>query len=121
MKARSVALLQQVKFVLMVKDMQRAARFYRNMIGLTVAHESSHWTELKFGDVIVALHAGGSAEQTETGLSFQVSDVAAVCQRVARGGGTIIKNPELRPGEPIKLAAAADTERNQFMLTEYVG
>ncbi|MFP6693564.1 MAG: VOC family protein, partial [Pirellulales bacterium] len=102
-------MLQQVKFVLMVKDMHRATQFYRDVIGLKVACESSHWTELKFGDAVVALHAGGSAERTETGLSFQVSDVAAVCQRVAQGGGTIVKNPESRPGEPIKLAAAADT------------
>jgi predicted enzyme related to lactoylglutathione lyase len=112
--------LQVVKFMLYAQDMGRGVAFYRDVVGLEVALETEHWSELKHGDAVVALHGGGTGEQRKTGLSFQVADVEGACAELAAGGGLIVKAPESRPGEPIKLAECADPEGNVFMVTEYV-
>ena len=38
-----------------------------------------------------------------------------------RGGGRVLKSPEDRPGEPIKLAHLSDTKGNGFTMSLYVG
>jgi predicted enzyme related to lactoylglutathione lyase len=114
-------ILESVKFMLMAQDMKRAVRFYRDVIGLEVKFESSEWTELAFGDAIVALHGGGTGKDVKTGLSLQVRDIVAGCRELEAGGGRILSPPHHRPGEPIKLAEVRDTEGNAFSLTQYVG
>ena len=107
--------------MLMAQDMNRAIRFYRDVLGLDVKFESREWTELVFGDAIIALHGGGTGSRQQTGLSIQVKDIAAACKEVEGGGGKIVTRPQARPNEPIKLAEAMDTEGNLFSLTQYVG
>lgn len=113
--------LQVVKFMLFAQDMDRGVAFYRDVIGLEVGLHTPHWSELKHGDAVVALHGGGSGARTKTGLSFQVADVEAAVQEIAKGGGEVVLAPEDRPGERIKLAECADPEGNVFMVTQYVG
>lgn len=113
--------IEAVKYMLMAQDMDRGVAFYRDVIGLEVSLHTPHWSELKHGDAIVALHGGGSGDFQKTGLSFQVADIEAACAEIKAGGGTIRKEPEAREGEPIKLADATDPEGNGFMVTEYVG
>lgn len=114
-------IVESVKFMLMAEDMHRAIRFYRDVIGLEVKFESPEWTELTFGDAVVALHGGGTGAYRKTGLSLQVKSIAAACKEIEAGGGKIASPPMARPGEPIKLAEVLDTEGNAFSLTEYVG
>ena len=111
--------IQSVKYMLMAQDMHRAIRFYRDVIGLEVKFESPEWSELVFGDAIVALHGGGTGALRTTGLSLQVKDIRAACAEVEAGGGRIASPPMERPGEPIILAEVIDPEGNQFSLTEY--
>lgn len=112
--------VEAVKYLLMVQEMERAIAFYRDALGLAVRSESPRWTELAFGDAVVALHGGGTGARSRTGLSVQVSDLAAACHAVAAAGGEVVREPEARPGEPIRLAAVVDTEGNELMLTERV-
>ncbi|MEK6261350.1 MAG: VOC family protein [Planctomycetota bacterium] len=112
--------IRAVKFMLMAQDMPRAVAFYRDVLGLTLSFESEHWSELTFGNAIVALHGGGTGATTRTGLSIQVTQLDAACQRVAAGGGSIVEPPQSRPGEPIRLAIVADPEGNEFYLTELI-
>ena len=113
--------IECVKYMLFAQDMTRAVAFYRDVLGLTPTVESEHWSELKHGDAIVALHGGGDGSRNKTGLSFQVRDAEAACREAAQGGATVERQPESRPGEPIKLADLVDPEGNTFMITEYVG
>jgi predicted enzyme related to lactoylglutathione lyase len=113
--------LESVKYMLMAQNMDRAIRFYRDVIGLEVKFESPEWTELAFGDAIVALHGGGKGIYQKTGLSLQVRDIAEACKQVQAGGGKVASQPVTRPGEPIKLAEVMDTEGNAFALTQYIG
>ncbi len=113
--------VESVKCMLMAQDMDRAVRFYRDVIGLKVAFESREWTELTFGNAVIALHGGGTGNYQKTGLSLQVRDIALACKELEAGGAKIASPPQTRPGEPIKLAEVLDTEGNAFSLTEYVG
>lgn len=114
-------LVEQIKFLLMVQDMNRALAFYRDVFELRADTRSEHWSEMSFGDAIVALHGGGGDEERTTGLSFQVSDLEGTCQQVVEAGGSVISEPASRPGEPIKLAQVRDTEGNQIAVTQFVG
>ena len=78
--------IEAIKIILMVEEMGRAIAFYRDAIGLEVIQESAMWSELAWGDAVVALHAGGPVVETrETGLSIQVSDLETACRRAERG------------------------------------
>ena len=110
--------VQGVTYMLMAQDMDRAVSFYRDLIGLGLRFSSPMWSELTFGDAIVALHGGGSGELRRTGLNFQVEDLDSAVREVERGGGRVTREPEDRPGEPIRLAEVIDTEGNAFGLTE---
>jgi predicted enzyme related to lactoylglutathione lyase len=114
-------LVESIKYMLMAQDMDRAVRFYRDVIGLKVQFDSPEWTELTFGSAIVALHGGGTGVYLKTGLSLQVKDLVSACKEIEAGGGKIATPPQTRPGEPIKLAEVVDTEGNAFSLTQYVG
>ncbi len=114
-------LVESIKYMLMAQDMDRAVRFYRDVIGLEVQFQSPEWTELTFGDAVVALHGGGGGTYRKTGLSIQVRDIASACKEIEAGGGKIAMSPQTRPGEPIKLAELVDTEGNAFSLTQYIG
>lgn len=110
-----------IKHVLWARDMDRAMDFYTGVLALSQRFASPAWSELGWGDAIIALHGGGETSPVQTGLSIQVQDLDAACERVAEKGGSLINPPVSRPGEPIKLATVADTEGNHLMLTQYVG
>ncbi len=106
------------KFVIMVADMARALRFYRDALGLAPAYESPHWCELSVGGAVIALHGGGGeGARTRTGITLQVDDLAAATEAVRRAGGGVAGEPRERRSEGIVLADVVDTEGNAFTLT----
>ena len=113
--------LQKIKYLLLVQDMQRALAFYSSVFGLVPTVESEWWSELTFGDSIVALHGGGDPSHRSTDLSLQVDNIVAACRLIRENGGSIVAEAEKREGEPIVLATFADTEGNIVMLTQWVG
>ena len=113
--------VEQVIYMLRAQDMERAIAFYGEVIGLNVRTQSPEWSELTFGDAVVALHGGGTREYKETGLSIQVSDIQQACEEVVSGGGQLRSGPTDRPGEPIKLAHLSDTEGNGFTFIQVAG
>ena len=113
--------LEKIKYLLMAQDMQRALTFYNAVFGLTASVESDFWSEMNFGDSIVALHGGGDGSRNSTDLSFQVDNIVAACKLVRDNGGRIVTEPDKRPEEPIVLGTFADTEGNEVMLTQWVG
>ena len=112
--------VEGVTYMLMAQDMDRAVAFYREVVGLGLRFSSPMWSELTFGDVVVALHGGGSGELNRTGLSFQVEDLDSAVREIEHGGGRVTREPEDRPGEAIRLAEVVDTEGNTLAMTEMV-
>jgi predicted enzyme related to lactoylglutathione lyase len=101
-------MIEAIKFVLMVRDMGRAVAFYRDAMGLQLVLQSALWSELARGDDRVR----------GTGLSFQVDDIRAACERAVAGGAALQRGPEHRPGDPVALAELVDPEGNVFMLSQ---
>ncbi len=113
-------MIQAVKFVLWVRDMDRAVAFYRDAMGLRTLLETPLWSELAHGDAIVALHPGADEGVRPTGLSFQVDDIRAACERAVAGGAELRRGPAHRPGDPVELADLVDPDGNVFMLSQSV-
>lgn len=112
--------VQKTYFMLMAQDMDRALAFYEGALGLQRTLASPYWSELLSGAAVVALHGGGDGQRQRTGLGFEVDDLEAACASVRAHGGHIEKEPEARPGEPIRLAEARDPEGNVFSLAQHV-
>ena len=110
--------IQRILFTIKAQNMDRAIGFYTDVMGLEVKYRSPNWTELAYGDAVVALHGGSDGEFRGTGLGFTVADVEAACQEVTAGGGKVRSGPSERPGEPIILAQLADTEGNGFEMAQ---
>jgi len=104
--------------MLMVADMARAMRFYIEAFAVTVAINSPYWSEFVVAGATIALHPGGSGNETHTGLGFEVKDLDAALQRVTETGGRITSPPRDRPQERIRVAEIADTEGNLITVAE---
>ncbi len=108
-----------------VKEMDRALRFYRDVIGLAVVDESPYWSTLRCGGCIVALHilSPGMTEGAapHAGLNLHTDDLDAAVEEVAAGGGEIRFLREAGGGIPVRIAAITDTEGNALELRQYVG
>ena len=85
--------VEKVYYMLMAEDIDRAVSFYRDAVGLDVKSTSPGWSELTFGDATVALHVGGTGQQTKTGLGFVVSDIDAACREATGGGAKVLRGP----------------------------
>ena len=107
--------------MLMVADMTRALRFYTEAFAVTVLISSPHWSEFTIAGTTIALHPGGSGNETHTGLGFEVKDLDAALQRTTEVGGRITNQPRERPQERIRVAQIADTEGNVITVAEVTG
>lgn len=112
--------VQRVYFMLMAQDIERAVKFYSDLMGFDVKLQSEHWSELGNDDTVIVLHSGGHGEYRLTGLGFTVSNVSTACAEVILGGGRVIETPAKRKDEGIFLARLADPEGNGFTLTQRI-
>lgn len=112
---------QKVKFMLLAVNMRRAIKFYTSVLGFEEVFVSEFWSELSFGDAILALHGGHDGSKNPTGLSLQYEDVFDVAALIEKAGGKILEAPNQREGEPILLGRYRDAEGNEGFITQYVG
>ena len=108
--------VQKVKYVIWAADAERALHFYRDVFGGLITVMTPYWNEVEVAGATIGVHPGGEGKRTWTGLSFQVADVLAAAEEVAKGGGQLLKQPEPEDGF-VHLAMCADPEGNEFMLT----
>ena len=109
--------LSSVYVMLHAQDMDRAVAFWRDVMGLGVKTQSPEWTELTFGDTVIAFHGGGDGSENPSGLGFDSPDMDGLCEAIAAAGGTIRMPPTDRPEEGIRLAEFSDPEGNIVMLS----
>lgn len=108
--------------MVMVSDMNRSVRFYKELLGLKLKHESPYWTEFKTGDAIVALHSGrvkhavvdnpsrGPDFAGTCSLGFVVDNLDKTFRELNSKGATFAMPPTEREGEGIKLAICLDPD-----------
>ena len=114
-------LVERVKYVIWAADMDRAARFYCDLLGGRILRQNPAITEVGILESVIGIHSGGEGKRTWTGLSFQVADVVAGAAEVVAAGGQLTRQPEPENGEPPHLAMCIDPEGNEFMLTRKRG
>ena len=113
--------VQQVMYMLMVRDMERAVSFYTNVIGFRRRVVEPRWSELAFGDFTLALHiASGDGEQRkDSALSITVTGIESACREVEAAGGRVIKPPRESDFGGLRVAVVADTDGNHLELGEH--
>ena len=73
-----------IKFV---ANMEKAVKFYRDMLGLKVKYESPAWTEFVTGETTLALHPASSQNPAgKVELGFTVADVDAFYREMSAKG-----------------------------------
>jgi predicted enzyme related to lactoylglutathione lyase len=109
------------KTYVMAADMTRALRFYTEAFAVRVVISSPYWSEFTVAGSNIALHPGGSGDETRTGLGFEVKDLDAALQWATGVGGRVTSPPRERPQERIRVAEIADTEGNLITVAELLG
>jgi lactoylglutathione lyase len=97
--------VEKVKYVIWAADWQRCLAFYRDL-------------EIVIAGATIGVHGGGEGKRTWTGLSFQLDDLREGIARLSECGGSLTREPEDTPEEPIHLAMCLDPEGNEFMMTQ---
>lgn len=73
-----------IKFV---ADMDKAVKFYRDVLGLKLKFESPGWSEFVTGETTLALHPASDKNPAgKVELGFTVADVAAFYQEMSTKG-----------------------------------
>jgi predicted enzyme related to lactoylglutathione lyase len=112
--------LEKIKYLLLAQQMDRAVAFYQGVFALQPTELGHGWSELSFGNCIIALHGGGDGTAHPSDLSLQVDNIVAACRIIREHGGKILNEPHRREGEPIVMAIFRDPEGNEVMLTQAV-
>jgi len=98
----------QLRYVIKsVADMDKAVKFYREVLGLTLKFESPGWSEFMTGETTLALHPASTRIQPRrVELGFTVSDVEAFYRDMS-AKGVLFSMP------PQKLLATPELGREQ--------
>ena len=102
--------MKLVEVIVYTRDMNRAAAFYRETLGLEPDFESEHWTTFRTGACTFALHAGSEAPDP----TFQVDDADAERERLVAAGVEVTKIRE--PAAGLKVFDARDPDGNRFSI-----
>jgi catechol 2,3-dioxygenase-like lactoylglutathione lyase family enzyme len=99
--------------MLVVSDMERSVRFYRDLLGLELRFQSPYWSELDADTITLALHPEGSELRVSPGsgctFGFDVDDIQEVVGALRAGGVAVITEPH-RADFGGQLAAIADPD-----------
>lgn len=101
---------EKVKFMLMAANMNRAVKFYLDVIGLRSSSATSG-PSCPLAMPSLPCTAGTTGSKNPTGLSLQFEDVFEAANRIEAGGAKMIEPPVQREGEPMLFDAFRDRER----------
>jgi catechol 2,3-dioxygenase-like lactoylglutathione lyase family enzyme len=81
-----------------VSDLARAAKFYRDVLGLPqeIYSEEGQWAEFNCGNLTLSLKGGEKLPEPLAGghIALAVEDVHAACEELKRQGIRIVKEPQ---------------------------
>jgi lactoylglutathione lyase len=121
-------MMQNMLTMVMVSDMDRSVRFYRDTLGLKLRFQSPDWTEFDVSGTTFALHGGGKPglphgqEQLAgtASIGFTVDNVDMVYEDLKAKGARPVMSPTERPGEGIRLAVFVDPDGLAISLAQTV-
>jgi len=115
--------------MVMVSDMARSIRFYRDTLGLSLKFESPDWSEFQTGTTTLALHGGGKptsgvhepGEDMNAGtcsIGFNANDLDVVYEELKSKGVYFIMQPTVRKDEGIRLSVCLDPDGLPISIAE---
>ncbi|MEO9319454.1 MAG: VOC family protein [Nitrososphaera sp.] len=122
--------------ILLVSDMERSVKFYRDTLGLPLKNKSKDWTEFFKSDTVLALHPAKNKGNIKTGsamlVGFEVSDLDSTVKTLKDkkvkffkkltnepfGKHAIIKDPD---GHLISIAEIKEKTAEGFDLIGFIG
>ena len=127
-------MFKQVDYVMvMVSDMTRAVKFYRDSLGIPLKFESPGWTEFQTGATTLALHGGATPqehsknqdpEKSNAGtcsIGFSVQNLDKVYDELKAKGVKFVLPPSERKDEGIRLAVCLDPDGLPVSFAESLG
>jgi len=109
--------MQNMITMVMVSDMDRSVRFYRDTLGLKLRFQSPDWTEFDINSSTLALHGGGVPSPPDkeryagrASIGFNVENVDKVFEELKSKGVRVVMPPTQRPAESIRLAVVLDPD-----------
>jgi lactoylglutathione lyase len=107
--------------IIYVSDLDASTAFYRDILGIPIAHVSKGWVQFKSNGTALVLHARTNGVKSSNGnavhLSFRVDDLDSVYKELAGKGVKFLTPPE--KAQFGKLVTLCDPEDNQIDLIEW--
>ncbi len=113
-------MIKEANITLIVADLDRAIRFYTEVLGLTLKYQVPNmWAEVQAPGLTIGLHPGQTTPRAgESGMSigFTVDKLEpAMVQFQSRG---IVFSPRIIEEDPVRLAFFNDPDKNPLYLCE---
>jgi predicted enzyme related to lactoylglutathione lyase len=110
-----------------IRDIQRARKFYSEVLGLTEVSYLPAASRAAFAipgtTTLLTMHVQGEGEDgreagTVSGIVFSHHDPGAACSEIRKRGGTIVDEPHTFPTAlgTVTLGVFADPDGNEFVL-----
>ena len=87
--------------ILLVSNMEKSIRFYRDTLGIPIKTKSKDWTEFFKKDTVLALHPAKKKSKMKTGsgmlVGFEVSDLDSTVKKLKEKKVKFFKKPKEEP------------------------
>jgi lactoylglutathione lyase len=87
--------------ILLVSNMEKSVKFYRDTLGLPIKTKSKDWTEFFNNDTVMALHPAKKKSNIKTGsgmlVGFEVGDLEATVKKLKEKKVKFFKKPQEEP------------------------
>lgn len=86
--------------ILLVSDMKRSVKFYRDILGMEMKEKSKDWTEFSTRGTVLALHPSRKKRFSKSKtmlVGFSVSDFDDVCNGLKKKRVKFYKKPRQEP------------------------
>lgn len=115
-------MLKQLDYAMVVvSDMARSVKFYRDTLGIALKFESPEWTEFLTGTTTLALHGGGIPQKHSgppsegkpagaCSIGFNVENLDKTYEELKAKGVEFVMPPSEPEGQGIRLAVGLDPD-----------
>jgi lactoylglutathione lyase len=122
--------------ILLVSNMEKSIKFYRDTLELPIKTKSKDWTEFFKNDTVLALHPARKKSNLKTGsgilVGFEVSDLSSTMKKLREKKMRFFKKPKEEPfgkhaivqdpdGHLISIAEIKDKSSEGFDLLGLIG